>query len=298
MSENYNKIRLTLIYTLILNLLVVIGKLTVGLISNSLSMISDSLHSLLDASSNIIGLIGIRIAKRKPDEGHPYGHSKYTSLAALLIAVLLVITAFEVFQGAITRFMTPVAPEITVINWIVMSATIGLNVFISRFERHQGLKYNSNILIADSMHTNTDIYLSLSVIASFILIYLGYPLFDPVFSIVIGIVIFYTGFSIIKKISSELTDSLVIDSRLIKEIVANIKGVKDVHKIRSRGSTAECFVDLHITVDRSLSVEAGHDISIQVEDYLKKAFPFIKDVTVHIEPYVKNVSKRDEFDVK
>lgn len=258
--------------------------MAVGFISNSLSMISDSLHSLLDASSNIIGLIGIRIARKKPDEDHPYGHAKYTSLATLLIAVLLVITAFEVFQGAITRFITPTTPEITVINWIVMLSTLGVNIFISRFEKREGVKYNSSILIADSAHTNTDIYVSLSVIASFILVHFGYPIFDPVISVLISIVIFYTGVSIIKKISGELTDSLVISTDLIKKIVSNIKGVKGIHKIRSRGSVTECFVDLHVIVDRSISVEAGHDISVEVENALKQVFPFIKDVTVHIEP--------------
>ncbi len=262
--------------------------MTVGFISNSLSMISDSLHSLLDASSNVIGLIGIRIARRKPDEDHPYGHTKYIPLATLLIAVLLVITAFEVFQGAIARFITPVSPEITVVNWIVMCATMGVNIFISRFEKREGIKYNSSILVADSAHTNTDIYVSLSVIVSFILINLGYPLFDPVISVLIAIVVFYTGASIIKKITGELTDSLVINSDLIKKIVSNIKGVKDIHKIRSRGSATECFVDLHVIVDRSITVEAGHDISIEVENILKKTFPFIKDVTVHIEPYLDN----------
>ncbi|MEM2906747.1 MAG: cation diffusion facilitator family transporter, partial [Candidatus Odinarchaeota archaeon] len=164
MESNYGMVHRILVYVLVLNIVVVVGKMFVGFLSNSLSMISDSLHSLLDASSNIIGLIGINIARRKPDEGHPYGHTKYVSLATLSIAFLLVITGFEVFQGAISRFINPVTPEITLLNWIVMLVTISINIFVSRFEKNKGIKLKSSILVADSLHTNTDIYVSLSVI--------------------------------------------------------------------------------------------------------------------------------------
>lgn len=292
LESNYGMVHRILVYVLVLNIVVVVGKMFVGFLSNSLSMISDSLHSLLDASSNIIGLIGINIARRKPDEGHPYGHTKYVSLATLSIAFLLVITGFEVFQGAISRFINPVTPEITLLNWIVMLVTISINIFVSRFEKNKGIKLKSSILVADSLHTNTDIYVSLSVIVSFILIILGYPLFDPVISILIALVIFYTGFSIISKMSGALTDSLVIPSDLIKKVVYNVQGVRGVHKIRSRGTDTECFIDLHVIVDSKLSVEEGHSISVEVEENLKQAFPFIKDVTVHIEPFFERGVKR------
>lgn len=285
MQRNYKRIRDILLYVLVLNILVVIGKMTVGIISNSLSMIADSLHSLFDASSNIIGLIGLWIAQKKPDAGHPYGHSKYNSLATIFIAFLLLLTSIQVFQGAVDKFLNPTVPELTIYNWIIMVATIGVNIGVSRFEKQQGLKLKSSILVADAAHTSTDIYLSLSVIVSFILVSLGYPVFDPVISVLIAVVIFYVGFSIINGISKVLTDSLVIEPKYIEKVVYGVKGVRNVHKIRSHGTISECFIDLHITVDDKLNVKDAHDVSVEVEANLKREFPNIKEVMVHVEPH-------------
>ena len=280
----YNTVKRVLLGVLVLNLAVALSKLVYGWYTNSLSMVSDGFHSLFDATSNVIGVVGIILASRPPDPDHPYGHSKFETFSSLAIAVLLFVTCFEILQSAWGRFLNPTVPDITILSFLVMGVTIAVNITVSWYENRRGQELGSSILIADSMHTRSDIYSSLVVIGGFILIKLGFTQADPVISLLIVILIARMGLKIIRQSSDVLLDRAPISEERIREVVSQLDPVKECHRIRSRGVASEIYVDLHITLDACYSINEAHQIAHQAEDKLKTSIPGVKDVVVHVDP--------------
>ena len=280
----YNTVKRVLLGVLVLNLAVALSKLVYGWYTNSLSMVSDGFHSLFDATSNVIGVVGIILASRPPDPDHPYGHSKFETFSSLAIAVLLFVTCFEILQSAWGRFLNPTVPDITILSFLVMGVTIAVNITVSWYENRRGQELGSSILIADSMHTRSDIYSSLVVIGGFVLIKLGFTQADPVISLLIVILIARMGLKIIRQSSDVLLDRAPISEERIREVVSQLDPVKECHRIRSRGVASEIYVDLHITLDACYSINEAHQIAHQAEDKLKTSIPGVKDVVVHVDP--------------
>ena len=284
MADHFDKVRKILIIILLLNIFVAISKIAYGLISNTLSMQADGYHSLFDGVSNIIGIIGIRIASKPPDKNHPYGHQKYETMASIAIAILLLFVGVEILQSSIERFTTGSQPCITSMSFIVMVITIGINLFVTTYEHKKGVELNSEILIADSMHTKSDIYVSLSVIAGLIAIEIGYPVIDPLIALIIAIVIVHAGISIIHQSSYTLCDVSRIDDESICCIVEAMEGVIECHEIRTRGGANDIHIDLHIKVVPDMHTDKAHALAHDVEERLKDNFEGVSDVVVHIEP--------------
>jgi cation diffusion facilitator family transporter len=280
----YEAIKRTLIIILIVNLSVALSKGIYGLTTNSLSLIADALHSLFDASSNVIGLIGIRLATKPADTEHPYGHWKYETVAAIIIAAMIFLTGIEIIESAIERFFNPETPRVDVFSFIIVIGTIIINFISTLYEERKGKELDSTVLLADALHTRSDIFVSASVLVSFIGILLGFPIVDPIIAIFVAIMIFHTGVEIAKESIEVLVDTTVIDPSEIKLIVSQIEGVSDSHKIRSRGQHNEISIDLHVTVDPEISVHDGHDIASKVEQTLMEKMTGVRDVTVHIGP--------------
>jgi len=284
LKEQYSKVKATLILVLVLNLIVTIAKLIFGILANSLAMIADGIHSLFDSTSNLIGLVAISHASKPADIDHPYGHRKYEVFATTLIALLLLVTGFEILEGVYDRVKNPKIPDITTITILVMVGTVIINYFVSRFEHRKGIHLHSPILIADSKHTKSDVYVSLSVLAGFAAIKIGYFVVDPTIAILIAFLIFKMGYEIIKSSSKILCDTSPLDPLKIRKITLNVKGVKGSHKIRSHGLEDEVFVDLHITLNSKTPLGEAHEISNQVEEAIKEEFGNVRDVLVHLEP--------------
>lgn len=280
----YSSVKRVLIIVLALNIAVALSKMIYGWLTNSLSMVSDGFHSLFDGTSNIIGIIGIIIASRPPDQLHPYGHEKFETFASLGIAFLLFITCFEILQSAIGRFFNPETPDITMISFLIMGITLVVNLIVSQYEKNQGDKLGSSILVADSKHTRSDVYVSIAVIMGFIAIQLGFNIVDPIIALIIAVLIAKMGIEIIRSSSSVLLDSAPLDENVIRDVVVLVPMVKSCHKIRSRGLPSHIYVDLHVTLEACDSVEKAHEVAHLVEDKLKSAIPEIEDVVVHIDP--------------
>ena len=284
MKNRFKEVRKILIIILLLNLFVAISKIAYGLISNTLSMQADGYHSLFDGVSNIIGIIGIQIASKPPDKNHPYGHRKYETMASIAIAVLLLFVGFEILNSSIDRFMTGVKPNITSMSFIVMITTIGINLLVTIYEHRKGVQLNSEILIADSMHTKSDIYVSFSVILGLIAIEIGYPIIDPFVALIIAIVIVRAGILIMKQSSHTLCDVSRIDDDAICCIVEAMEGVEECHKIRTRGGADDIHIDLHVKVRPDMHTDKAHALAHDVEKRLMESFTGVTDVVVHIEP--------------
>ncbi len=266
-----------------LNLLVAGAKIVVGAATGAISMVADGFHSTMDGSSNIIGLVGITIAGRPPDEDHPYGHHKYETFATLAIGLLLLLTTWNILRSVFNRIVEGSAPDVTIVSFLVMFVTIGLNWFVSAYEKRRGEQLKSSILLADAAHTRSDIYVSLSVIAGLVAVRLGWPWIDPIVALIIVGVIGKVGWDIIHRASNILADTAVVDPAEVENIALSIKGVKSCHKIRSRGTDQATYLDLHIQVDSGLSLAEAHYLGHQVQDELQDKLA-LTDVVVHVEP--------------
>ncbi|MFA5334399.1 MAG: cation diffusion facilitator family transporter [Candidatus Omnitrophota bacterium] len=285
-SNKFSQIRRLLIIILVLNWGVALAKIVWGHLTQSASMFADGIHSLSDGTSNIIGLIGIGVAARPRDVGHPYGHRKYETLASMAIAVALFLVAFRLLGDSVHKLINQelINPQANLLSFIVMGVTLAVNIGVMRYERKKGKELNSDFLVADAMHTGSDILASVMVIVSLVSVRLGLPIIDVIAGMVISLLIGYVGVGILMDSSRVLTDYAVINSQEITEALCEMKEVIGCHRIRTRGRTDDVHVDLHITVDRNMSVGKAHDLSTAIEKRIREKFPGVTDVMVHIEP--------------
>ena len=290
-ANNWNRIRKILLVVLFLNWLVAALKVIVGCTIKSQSMIADGYHSFSDGASNIIGLIGIWFASFPRDKDHPYGHKKYETFASTGIALLLFVVCFNILRESFLRFINPVLPQINSISFMVMISTMIINFMVMRYEYREGKALGSDVLIADAMHTRSDILTSFSVIAAFIFIKMGFPIFDTIFAVIIAIFIGHIGFEILYRSSRVLCDQAVIDPAIIKKIVTSMEGVVECHKIRTRGRRDDVHIDLHVLLDDATPLKKAHEISYSIENTIKKNIPGTTDVVVHIEPLTSQYRK-------
>lgn len=284
-TSRYIKVRNTLIFVFTLNIAVALAKGIYGYLTNSVSMLADGFHSLFDGTSNVIGLVGIYIASRPADPSHPYGHTKYETISSMAIGVLLTVTAIQIVISAYNRLFSGAVPEATTTSFIIMLVTITVNFIVSTYESRRGKTLGSELLVSDSSHTRSDIYVSLSVIASLIAVRLGYPNVDVLVAFIIAGVIGLMALSIFKESSDVLCDASMLERDQIHNLVIRTHGVHDCHAIRTRGRRNEIYLDLHVLVDSDLNVNKAHQIANEVEVTVKSSFPEVADVLVHIEPY-------------
>ncbi len=284
-QEHYAKIRRILIIVLVLNWSVSLAKIIYGLFSKCESMTADGFHSLADGASNIIGIIGIRFACQPSDKDHPYGHRKYETLFSLIIAALLFIVAFNLAKEGVAHLYAPTIPQVDIRSFLIMTITMAINLWVMRYEVQIGKALKSDILISDAMHTKADLFTSVSVIIALIAIKLGFPILDPIVTIIISFFVAHAGYDIIREGSRVLCDTAaILDDQKIRDIVLTVKGVKACHKIRSRGRPDDVHIDLHVQVSASMHMSEAHKISSAIEEAIKTSLPEVTDVVVHMEP--------------
>ncbi|MDP8230482.1 MAG: cation diffusion facilitator family transporter [Candidatus Gorgyraea atricola] len=282
--DKFVKIRRILILILALNWLVALSKVVYGLLTKCASMTADGVHSFGDGMSNIIGLVGIWAASKPIDDDHPYGHKKFETFATLGIAVILFLAAIEIFREAILRVSRPVVPDVTSLSFIIILATMTVNIFVMRYEHRRGQDLSSDILICDSLHTKSDILASMAVLVTLVSIKAGFAFLDTIVASVIALLIAKSGIDILKKSSNVLCDANVLAKSKIANIVNGIPGVKSVHKIRTRGRSDDIHADLHVIIDADMHVDDAHKLSHKIESILKEKIPGMTDVIVHLEP--------------
>ncbi len=252
-------------------------------------MQADGIHSFLDATSNVTGLIGVWFASHPPDKEHPYGHQKFETFAAFCISVFLFLGCYKVLESSYSRLQDGDSLEVTSTSFTIMLVTLAMNLFITRYEKAEGDRLKSEVLIADSAHTRSDIYVSLSVIGSLIAGKMGYAILDPIIAILIAGIIGKVGWDILLESSKVLTDVSRIDPREIIELVMQIPEVEACHAVRTRGSMNHVHVDLHIHVAPEMSLEAAHEVAHVVEEKLMGVFSEVAEVIVHLEPHISGL---------
>jgi cation diffusion facilitator family transporter len=267
------------------NLAVVGAKLAVGLVSGSLAVLGDALHSSVDSIYNVLGLVVIRVAAQAPDEDHPYGHGKFETLGALAVIVFLSITCFELMRSAIQK-LTGGGHQITMtdVGLGVLVATLGVNVFVAWYENRRGNELGSELLIADAAHTRTDVFITIGVLIGVLFARQGYVWVDPVVAIVVALLIVRVAYKIFARTVPVLVDERAIPARTIRQAAQAVRGVKSAYGIRSRGGgTAGRYAEVTIAVDPAANVATAHAIADEVEERLKRDLE-LSEVTVHVEP--------------
>lgn len=275
---------------LFLNLLVSAGKATWGLISGSTAMLADGIHSLTDGSSNVVALIAMKAASKPVDEDHPYGHHKYESFASAIIGVMLCLAAWRVASGSVAALVafakdgTTPPVEVTTTSFVIMLTTLAINIFVVVFETRRGKALGSDVLQSDAKHTLSDIWVTLGVIVSLVLVKMGVAIADPIVGLFVAFAIVWAAIEVFKTVNTTFSDEARLDPYVVRDEVMAYEGVRGCHNIRTRGTGAMVHMDLSILVDPALTVEAAHVIAHGLEHWLCEHHPEVTDVVVHVEP--------------
>ena len=274
--------------------LLTIIKLVVGLLTGSLGILSEAVHSGLDLVAALVTYFAVRVSDRPADADHQYGHGKIENLSALIETFLLLVTCVWIFYEAIQRlFFKTVEVEATVWSFVVMVTSVIVDVNRSRMLYRVAKKYNSQALEADALHFSTDIWSSLTVIAGLILVWLSTFLgpewawlvrADAVAAFVVAIIVVYVSIQLGKRAVAVLLDTAPPGlTQSISREVLKVSGIQAVGPIRLRQSGAFTFVDLTVGADRSVSLEEAHQIATDVERCVSRIIPK-SDVVVHVDP--------------
>ncbi|MBP0015994.1 MAG: cation transporter [Cyanobacteria bacterium SBLK] len=291
MQDNRAEVRRVLLLTLGLNLTVMGLKGFVGFVTGSLSLQADALHSVTDSANNILGLVASNFSSPRPDRDHPYGHQKYEALGALGIAAFLGIACFEILQNAIARLFEGLNPiEVSAIELGFLLVVLGINIFVAFYERRVGKRVGSPILIADAKHTMSDIWVTIAVLGGLFGVWQGglwgWPQFqwlDVVLSFPVALLVFWSGWEVLKENLPWLVDRMAIAPETIYEVATSVPGVRNCHAIASRGVLGrQVFIEMHLIVDAP-DVETAHKITEKVETLLEKRFAPAR-ILIHVEP--------------
>jgi cation diffusion facilitator family transporter len=269
---------------LIANIVVIVVKFTVGLDTNSLAVFGDALQSSVDAANNLIGIFVVRVAAKAPDEDHPYGHAKFETLGALLIALLLALSIFELVRGAVARLMSGAPPlNVSSIALALLVFTLLVNIGVVWFETRASRRLQSDLLLADALHTRTDVFITLGVLGGLALARAGLAWADPALALVVALLVGRAGYQILRRAIPSLVDERAFDQTTIQREAEGVSGVVSAYAIRSRHAGDRRFAELTIAVNGAADVASAHRIADQVEDRLRDTLQ-LDEVTVHVEP--------------
>ena len=287
----HNHIQRVLILTLTANVLVALAKLIVGLATGILSMVADGFHSLLDGASNVIGLVGNRLSARPPDQDHPYGHRRFETLASMMVGGLLLLTAWEIVQGAVSRLIEGGTPEVAPINFIAMLATLAINVVVTVYEQREGRRLKSEFLLADSEHTRSDVLVSLTVLASLIAVRFGFGWADALAALVVVVLIGVAAWQIVRRSAAILVDAAALDPDIVSKTISGVAGVHSIKRVRSRGPVDEIHVDLDVQIPAPTTASHSEAMAREIRARLRDRFGGLADIQVHFLPAQE--AKRD-----
>lgn len=291
-----------LLITFAINLTVSSSKIVTGTLTGLLNFTADGWHSFGDSLSNIVAMIGIWLGERSPNKKFPYGYFKAEAFATLAISGLMLIPCYLVLRGVYERLTNPSTISIGTMPFIVLIATMFINILTYRYENKKGEELKSDILKADAAETKSDIYVSLTILLGITLMKFGnyvinwkwWYLADPLISLIIACMILWICVENAIKAIKILNDASVIPAEEVEKFVLSIEGVKFCHAVKSRGRSDAFFLDLHIGVPQKMSVEAAHnDISHRVKVALKeKYYPNLLVANVQIEPDTESTRNR------
>lgn len=284
-SEREKEGKKTVYYSIFWNIILAISKIFGGWYGRSRALLSDGFNSLSDVATSIGILLGIHFSNIPEDEEHPFGHEKIESIIGIVLGIIMILTSFELIQGSVEIIIAKDynhTPNITTIFWAGFSSIV--KFFMYRQKLRVGLKTNNTALIADAKDSRNDVFSSLGVILGILLSIFVAPIFDTLMSILVALLIFKEGVSVILETTDTILDKQ--DPELIKEIekyISENSEVTNIHDIMMRQSGDNIFLSLHIRVPKNMTVYEAHTISEEIEESIITDFPEIKSVIIHVD---------------
>ncbi len=269
------------------NTTLVLLKLVAGVLSGSVSVVSEALHSASDLLASFIAFFSVRVSDRPADEDHPYGHGKIESVSGLAEALLIFAAAGYIIYEAIEKLITQVPIAHLEAGIVVMGISAGANVLVARYLFRVADATDSLALKADGEHLRTDVLTSAGVMVGLILARItGWAILDPIVAIVVALVILHAAWVLSRSAMEPLLDKQLPDTDLtvVREILDSSTGVRGYHKLRSRKSGSSRLIDAHVMMDDNLTLLEAHDLTERIEDLIRERLPNV-EISLHTEPF-------------
>ncbi len=275
--------------SIVSNTLLIVFKLVVGLLTGSIAIISEAVHSASDLVAALIAFFAVRRAAQPPDARHPYGHEKVENVSGVIEALLIIAAAAVIIFEAVRKLIEGVTIDFLWLGIAVMLVSGVVNLIVSKGVLYPvARRTQSAALEADAAHLLTDVYTSFGVAGSLLLVKLtGVELIDPVAAIAVATLIVHTGYRLVVGSTRVLLDETLTEEELdeIRRCVRDHRGdiIEGYHKLRARRAGSRRHIDLHITVDEHLTVGDAHDVAEHIAADIRDCIPN-SDVLVHVEP--------------
>lgn len=270
------------------NLILSLGKLIAGFMAQSAAMISDGIHSASDVFGTLIVMAGVKFSNKASDDEHPYGHERLECVAAIILATILTMIALLIGYSGYEKITADIAELVVPGQMALWAAVISIVVKEAMFwyTRNAAKKINSGALMAEAWHHRSD---ALSSIGAFIGILgsrMGYPLLDPIASMVISVMILYAAYEVFKDAMEKMVDQSCDEATnaTMRELVLRVPGVEHVDSLQTRLFGNRIYVDIEITVLDTLSLLEAHHIAETVHTAIEANFPLVKHCMVHVNP--------------
>ena len=284
-DDNRGAVKRVLLVALAVNVSMTLLKLVIGLLTGSLAVLADAMHSATDGLSSLLGLITNGLSDPSPDRDHPYGHDKYEGLGALAIAGFILFTAFEILKSSLERIAAGLPPlRLDGQDLLLLLIVLGCNLLLAGYERSEGRRLGSQLLLADAKHTTSDIWTTVVVLIGLAgVLALGINWLDVAMAIPLCVLLVRACWQVLKSNLPWLVDQIAIAPEAIHEVAMTVPGVLNVHDIASRGVLGQrVFIELHMVVDAN-DLPTAHRITELVEEHLEARFGPVR-CTIHLEP--------------
>jgi len=268
------------------NVFLISLKTFAAVITGSIGIIAELIHSSLDFLASILAYLGIKKASEPADKYHHYGHERFETFSALIQTILILVTSAVIIYEAAGRIFHPLEVSMGVIGIIVILITIVVDLLVARYLHRQSKKYGSAALEADAYHFSTDLMTSIAVAIGLIFATLGFPIADALAAMIVSVIMIYIAIKIGKSSTSVLLDESPPEETMnkISEIINMTPEVLGYHSLRARHSGKKYLVDVSVHLRTSISLSEAHRISQKIEERVKKEIPEIREIVVHTEP--------------
>lgn len=278
------------------NTCLIVLKVTAGILSGSVSIMSEAIHSAVDLVASVIAFISVRNSSKPADKEHPYGHGKLENISGAVEGLLIFVAAGMIIFESTQKLVHPEPMEYAFIAVSVMFISALINFLVSRKLYRVAKEEGSMALEADALHLKTDVYTALGVGAGLLLIELtGFLVLDPVVAIFVALLIIKEAWSLCKSAFEHLLDGRLSEAEeeTIDQVIKNAmleypEKLMDYHKLKTRRSGNKRHIDFHITLHPDLTVREAHDIVGFLKKSMNEKFMHTTRVNIHIDPYQKN----------
>lgn len=271
------------------NIVLSLLKLLAGIIANSGAMISDAVHSASDVFSSIIVIIGVKLSAKQSDKEHPYGHERMECVAAIILAVVLLVTGLFIGESTINTITEGNISDIKVPGALALAAA-ALSIIVKEamfwYTRHYAKLLDSGAVMADAWHHRSDALSSVGALIGIAGARMGVPVLEPIASLVIVLFILKASYDIFKDAIDKMVDHSCNDAteEALKQCALSQEGVEGVDMLHTRIFGNKIYVDIEIKMDGSKSLSEGHDTAEKVHSEIEKNFPKVKHIMVHVNP--------------